>query len=545
MPAYTSKSLDEQSLVAVAGENLAVNGLGTGLRCLGGRGEDTMSGAVEMVEAAAEAQVWQATGTDGAPNLKQVAADRLAAHRQRRAAAAQQEAELEARTRQHREAVHSARKSALRQGASLVRDAVMARYQQRESYREFLAAEAERAISQAQAEADVAARSARAVAEAQMALLEEFDQINRPEPGPREEVLAQKKAETRGELAHALADIVLGARELMDEPPLLTVVEAPQFEKAGVPLAPEPAVREVSASGLTVRLFEDMPVATPKPSEVRPRRGKEPVEEFSGIFFDEHVADTLNALEEEIAFRRAPEFPHANALHMQAIPGNLIEFPRELVAPRRARPRLAEGPLREEVEEPQLRIFEVDAEQTVVAPMVLEDNPVPGWQTLHLEAFEAVPAALSTASDAQTHLALPLHTAPLERRLMSAAVDLCLVGGAWLAAATCAVEAAGPALKAMSLPVTGISVLGSFAVFAVMYQVLFFSLAESTPGMRYARIALCTFGEGNPSRRAMRRRVFSTILAACPLGLGLLWTLLDNDGLGWHDRMSRMYQRAY
>ena len=66
--------------------------------------------------------------------------------------------------------------------------------------------------------------------------------------------------------------------------------------------APEPAIREVSASGLTVRLFEDMPAPPPRATEVRPRRGKEPVEEFSAVFFDEHVAETLSALEEEIEY---------------------------------------------------------------------------------------------------------------------------------------------------------------------------------------------------------------------------------------------------
>ena len=86
---------------------------------------------------------------------------------------------------------------------------------------------------------------------------------------------------------------------------------------------------------------------------------------------------------------------------------------------------------------------------------------------------------------------------------------------------------------------------GSLLLAAVLFQVLFFTLSESTPGMRWARIGLCTFGDGNPTRRAMRRRVFSTLLAACPLGLGLAWVWMDNDGLGWHDRMSRMYQRAY
>jgi hypothetical protein len=75
--------------------------------------------------------------------------------------------------------------------------------------------------------------------------------------------------------------------------------------------------------------------------------------------------------------------------------------------------------------------------------------------------------------------------------------------------------------------------------------VLFFSLADATPGMLFARIGMCTFADSNPSRKALRRRIFASLLAACPLGLGLLWTLLDDEGLGWHDRMSRMYPRAY
>ncbi len=505
-----------------------------------------MSGALQLEQAAAES--WQATGTEGAPNLKQVAADRLAAHRQRRAAAAAQEVELDARTRQHREAVRLARREDQRRGASVVRDAVMARYGQRESYREFLAAEAERAITQAQAEADVAARSAKAVAEAQMALLDELDQLNQPEPGPREEAFARQHAETRGELAHALADIVLGARELMDEPPLLSATEgaaAPPSISFVPQFAPEPAIREVSAAGLTVRLFEDLPTPSARPIEVRPHRGSHPVEEYGGVFFDEGGAGALLALEEEIDFRRDPEFARPAVLEMQSIPGNLIEFPRELVAPRRARPRLAEGPLRDEPEQPQLRIFEVDAEQPVAEPAVEETSQMPEWQTLQLGGFEALPAAPSTASDAQTHLALPLYAASLERRLMSAAVDLCCVGAAWLGGVAVLTYVAGAGLRALPLPLIAVCGVVTFALFAIIYQLLFFSLAEATPGMRYARIALCTFGEGNPSRRAMRRRVVSTVLAACPLGLGLAWTLLDNDKLGWHDRMSRMYQRAY
>lgn len=79
----------------------------------------------------------------------------------------------------------------------------------------------------------------------------------------------------------------------------------------------------------------------------------------------------------------------------------------------------------------------------------------------------------------------------------------------------------------------------------VLYQFLFFSLTDATPGMRYAKIALCTFEDENPSRPAMRARIFAMLLSALPLGLGFLWSLFDEDTLGWHDRITRTYQRSY
>ena len=85
----------------------------------------------------------------------------------------------------------------------------------------------------------------------------------------------------------------------------------------------------------------------------------------------------------------------------------------------------------------------------------------------------------------------------------------------------------------------------TFAIAALLYQLLFFTLNEATPGMRYARIGLCTFADANPTRKQMRRRLLAQMLAVGPLGLGLLWVLLDDDRLGWHDRISRMYQRLY
>jgi hypothetical protein len=63
--------------------------------------------------------------------------------------------------------------------------------------------------------------------------------------------------------------------------------------------------------------------------------------------------------------------------------------------------------------------------------------------------------------------------------------------------------------------------------------------------MDYAHLDFCTFANENPTRAALRRRIWTTLLAALPLGLGLLWMAMDYDHVGWHDRMSKMYPREY
>jgi uncharacterized RDD family membrane protein YckC len=136
---------------------------------------------------------------------------------------------------------------------------------------------------------------------------------------------------------------------------------------------------------------------------------------------------------------------------------------------------------------------------------------------------------------------------------MAAIVDACIITAALLAFAAAfaftTARLSGPPSAStgnhITLQTAAITAAVTFAVFTLLYQLLFFTFSEATPGMRYARIALCTLADDNPTRAAMRRRIFATVLAACPLGIGFLWAWLDEDGLGWHDRISRMYQRSY
>jgi uncharacterized RDD family membrane protein YckC len=481
---------------------------------------------------------YQPTGTDGGPALKELAAARLAAHRNRRAVVENREAQVrreqvESQTAVRLQARREAARAEGRPDASRVREAVAARYEQSVSYRDFLAAEAQRAIAKAQAEAEVATRNAKAVEAAQRQLLDEIDQWNEPAPGatPEAEMLFSEMpvlelVEPR-ENGAAWSAVDTTASQRAKRKPR----EEASFDFAAVTesMAPQPTPQ------LQVRMPEDVEWTSPTETY------RVPSARTQG------AAEELAELDDEIEFRLAPEFDDL-VLETQAIPGNIIEFPRELVASRKARPRLAEGPLRADgTPEPQLRIFEVEPAEISVEPEATVLAEAPEWQGLLLGAGPSSEARtnFSRQLEAQLQLDQQIYAAPVTRRALAASMDgLCVVTGLACFSAM-VVKIAGPTLHPMPRPLLGAAVAGTFLAFAVMYQLLFFTLNDATPGMRMARVAFCTFGEDNPSRRALRRRLVSTALAACPLGLGLVWMLLDSDRLGWHDRMSRMYPRAY
>jgi hypothetical protein len=62
--------------------------------------------------------------------------------------------------------------------------------------------------------------------------------------------------------------------------------------------------------------------------------------------------------------------------------------------------------------------------------------------------------------------------------------------------------------------------------------------------MRYAQIALTTLSNEQPSREQRQRRLAVMALSVLPVGLGLLWSLFDEERLCWHDRLSQTYLKS-
>jgi len=333
-----------------------------------------------------------------------------------------------------------------------------------------------------------------------------------------------------------------------------------------------------TAAGLTIRPYENSAGATrvafgPPPATAAAtfQQAQEPRNDAEAL-----------ALDEEIAFRQSPVFEEPAGPAMP-LPANLIEFPRQLVASRKSRPRLAEGPLREEgdgaPETGQLRIFEVDPAQISTSPGTQTDANAAAaaaaqWTSIWLDTPHHPPMDASTAREESpaatpSELGCPAEplaqNATLGRRAAAAAINAAILLAALAAFAVTFVFVAGYMLQpqattpfalanaaAYALARTGLApaqlpaaCAAAIAFLYLLYQTLFFSFSAATPGMRCVRIALCTFDDENPTRTAIRRRVLAVLLSTCPLGLGLLWAVLDEDRLSWHDRICRIYQRAY
>lgn len=457
-----------------------------------------------------------------APSLRLEVAERVAAHRARRGQASSSAAAPGAPA-----SSGPSRPSRVR--SANIAAAVAERYAKSQTYRAFLAAEAERAVHQAEAAAQIATINAQAIAVAQQQLLADLEDWNAAADGQTPATVPLSPNDYA-----ALFD-----REFSGTP--ATPVRESSFQEAAAPSWVDPLPT------FTVRPYTDAARPIPSLTDAGAFDPRSQSTHLTRDFDTDAYEDERFALEEEIEFRHHPVF--AEASEQLPIAANLIEFPRQLIAARKARPRLAEGPLRDETSSSiesssQLRIFEVEPEQ--INSSLTTDSAAPEWSSILLAAL---PIAEFTGSADYLALEVP-QAAPIRRRLKAAIADGLIILAAQTAFVTVfrfALTHFSPDSAALDTPrpVAAAAAVAIFAVFTLLYQLLFFTFSDATPGMRFARIGLCTFSDTNPTRAAMRRRILATVLAVFPVGLGLLWALLDEDTLGWHDRISRMYQRSY
>lgn len=133
---------------------------------------------------------------------------------------------------------------------------------------------------------------------------------------------------------------------------------------------------------------------------------------------------------------------------------------------------------------------------------------------------------------------IPLQSAPLARRIFSAAIDDLIIGAACALFAFIFWELT--AIRPPRLQMAGLAA-GLFGVFWAVYQYLLVVYSGSTPGLRLAKLELTRFDGSRAGRRLRRWRVLASFLSAASLGMGYIWVFLDEDALCWHDRITHTY----
>jgi uncharacterized RDD family membrane protein YckC len=166
----------------------------------------------------------------------------------------------------------------------------------------------------------------------------------------------------------------------------------------------------------------------------------------------------------------------------------------------------------------------------VEAPELLPPPPALGGMLIE--------PALDPEPKREPGVDMPLQTSPLSLRVFAGIVDALLVAGATAIFAYMFLRF-NPSLPQMRVAVEVAAALTVTFWFA--YQAAFLIYCGTTPGLRVTRLNISRFDGTQPSRNLRRWRVVASALSFISLGLGYVWSFLDEDQLSWHDRITKTH----
>ncbi len=168
-------------------------------------------------------------------------------------------------------------------------------------------------------------------------------------------------------------------------------------------------------------------------------------------------------------------------------------------------------------------------------------RPIPGQQNLEFpEPSRVLDTEVEAVIYCDAPVAIPTH------RVMAAAVDLSLIVialgvfiGVFLAVA--AWSGTEVTLTKQAVPLfTGIAI-----VFGLLYKVMWCLADGDSAGMRWTHQRLVNFDGQRPDREQRLRRLGSGCLSLMAAGLGIIWALVDEESLTWHDHISKTFPTPY
>jgi uncharacterized RDD family membrane protein YckC len=155
------------------------------------------------------------------------------------------------------------------------------------------------------------------------------------------------------------------------------------------------------------------------------------------------------------------------------------------------------------------------------------------------EPLQSKPKTLGTTVDAVIYCEAPVAT-PLHRAL-AATIDLTMVLlGFGLFLLTFVLCHGDIVVNRPNLIIFG----SAFGLVAATYGIFWTIVGTETVGMRWTHLRLITFDGFTPDLWQRVARLAGTCLSLFSV-LGILWSLADEEGLGWQDHISRTFPTAH
>ncbi len=87
----------------------------------------------------------------------------------------------------------------------------------------------------------------------------------------------------------------------------------------------------------------------------------------------------------------------------------------------------------------------------------------------------------------------------------------------------------------------GVATASAAAILFAFYFFVYIAYASETPGLQWIGLRVLDYDGEAPRAWQRVTRAIGMILSAAALGLGYVWAFADEEGLTWHDRMSKTF----
>jgi uncharacterized RDD family membrane protein YckC len=135
----------------------------------------------------------------------------------------------------------------------------------------------------------------------------------------------------------------------------------------------------------------------------------------------------------------------------------------------------------------------------------------------------------------QSHIICDAPVAPNSLRFQAALIDgLVMLAGMALLLAGFAYVGGLETLDSHSIPF----LIAALITVPIFYKTMWAFMNRDSYGTKAAGLTIVDF-DGNPPSKARRyHRLLGSFVSVLAAGIGLIWTLVDEDSLTWHDHIS-------